>query len=303
MTQTPPRRFAVEGLTLSPAMEDYLKAIFSLGRDGRVVSTQSLADRMNVSPASVTKMLKRLAECRLVEYERYQGVTLTEPGRRAAAEILRHHRLLELYLTQALGFSWDEVHDEAERLEHFISEKLEARIAEVLGNPVFDPHGAPIPTLDGDFPPRLCQNLTEQELYLPYEVTQVSDSSPDDLKTLGQHNVVPGMTVSLLGRPPQGLFHLKVGRAECLVPRQLCAKVRTKPAGRVCFSADQMVAGEDAIIVCLRGESRRELLRQGLLEQRSLTLDQEGYRFEHQSIELTPELARSVIVVASDKVG
>ncbi len=298
MTQTPPRRFVVEGLTLSPAMEDYLKAIFSLGRDGGAVSTQSLADRMSVSPASVTKMLKRLSDCRLVEYERYQGVTLTEPGRRVAAEILRHHRLLELYLTQALGFSWDEVHDEAERLEHFISEKLEARIAEVLGNPVFDPHGAPIPTLDGDFPPRLCQNLTEQELYLPYEVTQVSDSSPEDLKTLGQHNVVPGMTVSLLGRPPQGLYHLKVGRAECLVPRQLCAKVRTKPAERVSFSADQMEVGEDATILRLRGESRRELIRQGLVEQHVLSLDGRGYRMDQLPIELNQELARSVIVVA-----
>ena len=146
MTQTPKRRFSPEGLTLSPAMEDYLKAIFTLGRQGNAVSTQALARRLQFSPASVTKMIKRLAEYKLVSYEKYQGVHLTESGRRVAVEILRHHRLLELYLTQALGFSWDEVHEEAERLEHFISEKLEAKICDFLGNPDFDPHGAPIPT-------------------------------------------------------------------------------------------------------------------------------------------------------------
>ena len=147
MTQIPRRRFTPEGINLSPAMEDYLKAIFSLGRQGGPVSTQALADRMEFSPASATKMIKKLAEYKLVNYEKYRGVELTESGRKVAVEILRHHRLLELYLTQALGYSWDEVHDEAELLEHFISEKLEARICEFLGNPDFDPHGASHPDL------------------------------------------------------------------------------------------------------------------------------------------------------------
>ena len=184
MTQIPQRRFAPEGLNLSPAMEDYLKAIFSLGQQGDSVSTQALADRLNYSPASVTKMIKKLAEYKLLEYQKYQGVYLTDSGRKVAVEILRHHRLLELYLTQALGYSWDEVHEEAELLEHFISEKLEARICAFLGNPDFDPHGAPIPTLDGEMPGLSNDSLAELELYCPYEIARISDAESQTLQEL-----------------------------------------------------------------------------------------------------------------------
>ncbi len=298
MTHTPPRRYRLEGTVLSPAMEDYLKAIFSLSRDKKTVSTQSLATKMDVSPASVTKMLKRLSECRLVEYEKYQGVRLTESGRRVAAEVLRHHRLLELYLTQALGFSWDEVHDEAERLEHFISEKLEARIAEALGHPDYDPHGAPIPTLDGDFPPRVCQSLTEQELYRPYEVTQVSDSDPEALKSLAELGVVPGVTVSLLGRPPEGSLYLKIGRTERLLPRELSHKVRSKPAECESFPALELQPGEGGRVSRIRGEVHRSLAALGFALDGRLTRTDGGYRLGESELTLTEEQARSVLVSA-----
>jgi DtxR family Mn-dependent transcriptional regulator len=135
----------------SPAIEDYLKQLYLLGGDGSV-STQAVADALNVNPASVTGMLRRLTDHGLVEPVAYKGATLTPAGQTVALEILRHHRLLELYLHRALGYPLDEVHAEAERLEHVISETLEARMAAWLGEPSFDPHGDPIPALDGSVP-------------------------------------------------------------------------------------------------------------------------------------------------------
>lgn len=277
-------------------MEDYLKAIFHLGRSGENVTTQALAHRLEVSPASVTKMLKRLAEVRLVEYAKYQGVLLTESGRRVAVEILRHHRLLELFLTRALGYTWDEVHDEAELLEHFISEKLEARIAELLGHPSFDPHGAPIPTLDGELPQSDHTLLSEQDLYLPYEVSRVSDSDARVLQELAALLVVPGITVTLLGRPPEGLYHLRVGRREVLCPPALCAKVWTRPLQALRLTADQMVSGECSVVHLLRGGEQREIGALGLGPEMPLERTEQGFTSHGQSLPLTHEQARSVIV-------
>lgn len=296
VSYTPQRRFAPEGMTLSPAMEDYLKAIFHLGRSGESVTTQALADRMEVSPASVTKMLKRLAEVRLVEYERYQGVILTESGRRVAVEILRHHRLLELFLTRALGYTWDEVHDEAELLEHFISEKLEARIAELLGHPSFDPHGAPIPTLDGELPQNDHTRLGEQELYVPHEVSRVSDSDAEALKELAALTIVPGITVTLLGRPPEGLYHLRVGRREVLCAPALCARVWTRPLQALRMTADEMVSGERSVIHLLRGGQQREIGALGIGPEEPLERTEAGFTSKGQGLTLTNEQARSVIV-------
>jgi len=138
---------------LSQSQEDYLKQIFLLGEGQGKVTTQAIAGRLRVRPASVTEMVGRLAQLGLVEHTRYKGVNLTEDGLRVALEMLRHHRLLETYLVQALGYSWDQVHEEAERLEHVISERFEARIAEALGHPTHDPHGDPIPTEDLSMPP------------------------------------------------------------------------------------------------------------------------------------------------------
>ena len=146
---------------LTPAMEDYLKTIYQLQQEQDSVSTSKLAEHMKYSPASVTGMIKKLAKLEMVEYERYRGVRLTPAGEQAALETLRHHRLLELFLTEMLGFSWDEVHDEADKLEHHISETLEARIFAALGEPTHDPHGDPIPTLSGELPTLELHPLTK----------------------------------------------------------------------------------------------------------------------------------------------
>lgn len=142
---------------LSSSQEDYLKQIFLLADGDGPVATQDLARRLSVRPASVTGMLRRLAELGHVSYERYRGVRLTETGRRIALEMLRHHRLIETFLARVLGYGWDEVHEEAERLEHVISERFEARIAESLGHPTHDPHGDPIPDAELRLPPDVVQ--------------------------------------------------------------------------------------------------------------------------------------------------
>lgn len=299
MTKTPPRRLSPEGLALSPAMEDYLKAVFRLGRNKDAVSTQALADRLDVAPASVTKMVKRLAELQLVSHEPYRGVLLTEAGRKVAVEILRHHRLLELYLHQALGYSWDEVHDEAELLEHFISEKLEARIAEALGNPVFDPHGAPIPTLEGEMPPRTSGQLALQELYQSYEVTRVRDAQSGTLLEMGEKGLFPGVTVTMLGRPPEGQYHLKVGRSECLMAPSLCRQVETQPVDELRFPAEQLNQGETSTIYRVRGRRKKQLNEQGLSPGKTLQRVAEGWLLEGESLQLDPLTGRDIIVTLS----
>lgn len=298
MTQIPQRRHTPDGLTLSPAMEDYLKAIFSLSKKGEAVSTQALADRLEFSPASVTKMVKRLSGYKLVEYEKYQGVHLTESGRKVAVEILRHHRLLELYLTQALGYSWDEVHDEAELLEHFISEKLEARICEFLGNPDFDPHGAPIPTLEGELPGQTGATLLEVELYRPFQVVRVSDAESQALQDLEVLGIFPGVTVCVLGRPPQSSVHLRIGRREQLVGAHLCRRVRCEPAEEEHFVLDQLRDGESATITRIRAHHRRDVDALGLEKGSSLSRRGENVFGDQGALEISPAMAHSLIVTA-----
>jgi DtxR family Mn-dependent transcriptional regulator len=140
------------GATLSDAIQDYLRAVYKLGADGTAVSTTALARAMTVSPASASAMVKKLAALSLAEHEPYRGVTLTPAGERVALEVIRHHRLLELYLAETLGIDVDEVHAEADRLEHSLSEELEARIDEALGFPTHDPHGDPIPNANLEWP-------------------------------------------------------------------------------------------------------------------------------------------------------
>ena len=137
-------------LRLSQSVEDYLKSIYKLHEHGRSVSKSEVAASLDVSPASVTNMIKKLADMDLVEHKSYRGVKLTARGKLAALEIVRHHRLLETYLREIMGFSWHEMHEEAERLEHHISEEFESKIDEMLGYPTHDPHGHPIPSLNGD---------------------------------------------------------------------------------------------------------------------------------------------------------
>lgn len=194
-------------------MEDYLKAIYLLQQKGGEVTTSSLGDQLGgFKPGSVTGMVKKLAELNLVEHTPYQGVRLTETGSKIALEVLRHHRLLELYLVEALGYSWDEVHEEAEALEHYISEKLEARIAAHLGEPTFDPHGDPIPDLHGTLPTSNSLRLTDLPLQGAGVVVRVSDQSADRLRYLADLGLVPGALVRVVAAAPfDGPLSLQIG--------------------------------------------------------------------------------------------
>jgi DtxR family transcriptional regulator, Mn-dependent transcriptional regulator len=200
----------------SEAVDDYLKAIFMLGGpEARQVTSNDLARHLKITPASVTNMLQKLAAARpaTVLYQKHHGVRLSEAGRKRALEIVRHHRLIETFLHQVLDYPWDEVHEEAERLEHFISEKFEARIAAKLGFPDFDPHGHAIPSLDGRMPHQ--QRLTVAQL-APGKaacVQSVSDSDPEMLRYLAAHGIRPGVRLTLMEKLPfGGGFKVRPGR-------------------------------------------------------------------------------------------
>jgi len=187
------------------AVEDYAKAIFSLqGHEGGAASTTALADRVGVSPASVSAMVKRLAELGLVEHEPYHGVRLTPAGDRVALEVIRHHRLLEAYLSEALGMPWDRVHAEAEVLEHYLSEELEELIALKLGDPALDPHGDPIPDRDLTLPTERTRALADLEPGEHGTFTRVSDSNSDMLRYLSEQHVRPGMSLRVEDKQPFG---------------------------------------------------------------------------------------------------
>ncbi|MFP3853054.1 MAG: metal-dependent transcriptional regulator [Anaerolineales bacterium] len=199
---------------LSAAVEDYLKSIHELEheQEGERVSTSSLADCLKVSSASVTGMLKKLAqmEPQLVDYQPYAGVRLTEAGEKIAREVLRHHRLIEAYLMEALGYSWDEVHEEADQLEHVISESLAARIAEFLGHPEVDPHGDPIPSLEGDIPLGRAIPLADLEPGESGAVVRVVDD-PKLLRYLDELNIELASIIDVRDRGPfEGPLHIQV---------------------------------------------------------------------------------------------
>ena len=212
---------------ITPAMEDYLKAIYRLAAEGGAVTTQRLADELRISGPSVTNMVKRLDEMKMLEHTRYHGVVLTRAGERVALEVLRHHRLLEVYLAETLGYPWDEVHDEAERLEHLLSDKLERSIDRALGHPTFDPHGAPIPTADGEMPVQSGRRLSDLAVGEYATVEQVSDRDPEQLRYLGSLGLVPGQRSELRERLPfEGPIRLLVGNEEHLIGAPLARIVR-----------------------------------------------------------------------------
>jgi DtxR family Mn-dependent transcriptional regulator len=200
---------------ITPAIEDYLKAIYMLQQTEGAVSTSSLAEYLgSITPASVTGMLKKLAELNLIHYTPYHGVQLTEVGERVALETVRHHRLLELYLVEALGYRWDEVHEEAEILEHYISEKLEARIAAHLGNPTVDPHGDPIPSVDGVLPQSAEQSLVNLGVGVPGQVVRVANQDAERLRYLAELGLVPGAQIEVLAVAPfDGPISMRIGPA------------------------------------------------------------------------------------------
>lgn len=179
--------------TWTDSNEDYLKVIYELTSKGDRATTTLLAERLSVTPASVTGMVQKLAETDppLLEYLKHRGVVLTEHGRRVALQTIRHHRLIEMFLHQVLGFPWDEVHDEADRLEHVISDKMEERIAQVLGDPTHDPHGDPIPTRELEIPPSTSIRLSELRGGQRAIVQRVRDSDPALLRHLLELGLQP----------------------------------------------------------------------------------------------------------------
>ncbi len=184
--------------TFTRAQEDYLKALYLLSGDGRPVPTRDLAQRLGISSPSVSEMVTRLTAQGLVEHDRYRGQQLTREGRKVALELVRHHRLLEMFLVQVLGYSLDEVHEEAERLEHVISERMEQRIFELLGRPQLDPHGHAIPTLAGKVPAVSHRALSETRPGEKLIVQGVSDDDAGTLRELERRNLTPGTRIAVV---------------------------------------------------------------------------------------------------------
>jgi len=217
----------------SEAVEDYAKAIYGLQhQEGGPVSTSALAERLGVAPSSVTAMLKRLDELGLVRYEPYHGVRLTAAGERVALEVIRHHRLLEAFLADALQMPWDRVHDEAEVLEHYISEDLERRIAEKLGNPSLDPHGDPIPTPDLAMAADRTTALDRLSVGDVATFSRVSDSDPEMLRYLAERGIRPGVWLRVMDLQPfGGPVFVEVGGREHVLGGDLAQKMRVEREG------------------------------------------------------------------------
>lgn len=210
---------------LSPAVEDYLKTIYKLQSDG-AASTTEIARTMNVASASVTNMLKRLATMKLVTYQSYRGVNLTPAGEKIALEIIRHHRLLELYLKEVMGYGWEQLHEEAEHLEHHISEEFESKLEELLGFPTHDPHGDPIPTRDGQIretPDQPLANAAESQTVV---VMRVADYDPELLHYLEDLGLMPGARVSIVAKAPfNGPITVLIGDGKQVIGHEVARQV------------------------------------------------------------------------------
>ncbi len=213
--------------------QDYLKTVYHLQLEESPVRTTALAKALGVEPASVTGVIKRLAELDLLEHQLYRGVTLTEQGEKVALEIIRHHRLIELYLIEALGYSWDEVHDEAERLEHVVSPLFIERIAAALGHPEIDPHGAPIPSEDGEIEPQTGHALSTLEARQGGTVARVDDDDPDLLRYLARLGIRPGAEVVVLDIAPyNGPIQVQVDAETHALGPEAASHVFVELAGR-----------------------------------------------------------------------
>jgi len=215
---------------LTAPVEDYLKAIYAIGRGNGPAATNEIAQRLAIAPASVSGMVRRLAEQGLLAYERYRGVKLTDAGRRAALRTLRRHRVIEAYLAKALDYPWDRVHAEAERLEHAASDELIDRMAATIGEPEFDPHGAPIPTREGAVDETVYKSLGDLEVGASGSVVRVADEDPEMLRYLAELSIVPGKRVTVKARAPyDGPITLLVGRHELSIGPALAAQVLVSP--------------------------------------------------------------------------
>lgn len=217
---------------LSTTMEDYLKAIYSLQQESdERVKTSVLAEYMDVEPSTVTSMVKKLTDREFVQYEPYKGVELTDTGTSIALEIIRHHRLLERYLTERLEYDWSEVHDEADRLEHHISDQFAERVAELLGDPDVDPHGDPIPTselepLSTDSHSSLADRYNGDRV----RIERVRDREPEVLQYLSDHGIKPGVAAEILEVAPFGMVTLRLDDEEPVaLPEEIAESVYGQP--------------------------------------------------------------------------
>ncbi len=221
---------AVPRPLLTEPVEDYLKAIYELETRHGVAATTDVAIALAVAPASVTGMVRRLAQQGYLDHVPYRGVQLTDAGRRAALRTIRRHRILESYLTSVLGYAWDRVHDEAERLEHAASDELIERMATALGHPSQDPHGAPIPTVDGTVDERPHRSLAELAVGERARMVQVSDKNPQLLRYLAEIALQPGTEVMIVAKAPfGGPLTLRIGANEPMVGPHLAEQVRVEP--------------------------------------------------------------------------
>jgi DtxR family transcriptional regulator, Mn-dependent transcriptional regulator len=214
--------------TLTISIQDYLKSIYELTENGESASTNALAKKLSISPPSVTGMVKKLASAKpaLVEYQKHQGVTLTKEGRKAALEVIRHHRLLEAWLVQTLGYSWDEVHEEAERLEHVISEDFERRIAAAMGHPARDPHGELIPTADLKMPSDDSLPLSALRRDQTAMIQRVKASDAELLRYLEGLGLVPGAQIDVKDYSPfDHNLTIKVGRKSHVLGLRITSKI------------------------------------------------------------------------------
>ena len=211
----------------TPSVENFLKAVYHLQsqRDSRV-KTKEIAERLDISLPSVTSMLKSLGEEGMVDYRPYRGARLTDAGAKAALRVIRNHRLIEVFLIQTLGYGWDEVHDEAERLEHAVSEKLVSRIDEFLGNPKFDPHGDPIPTAEGEIHRPEAMPLSDAMPGSRYRVERVLDQDPEVLRYLDKVGLTPSETLAVREILSfDGQMFLEVDGQEATISRSLASRL------------------------------------------------------------------------------
>jgi DtxR family Mn-dependent transcriptional regulator len=232
--QETPATTAVETPVSAP-VEDYLKAIYDLTQHSETASTNDVATRLSVSAASVTGMIRRLAAQGLLQHEPYHGVKLTDSGRTVALRTIRRHRIIECYLRDRLGYPWDKVHAEAERLEHAASDELIERMAATLGYPTEDPHGAPIPSADGEVVEPPLVKLVEMPLNASARMVRVSDRNAELLRYLETIGLVPGVHVTIVEKAPfNGPITLRIGRATHAVGSELASQVMTALVADVC---------------------------------------------------------------------
>jgi DtxR family transcriptional regulator, Mn-dependent transcriptional regulator len=207
---------------LTRSVEDYLKVIYHLSSQGGFAATSDIAAQLDVSAPSVSGMVKRLSETGLIEHVPYRGVQLTSQGRRAALKMIRRHRILEVYLIQRLGYDWDGVHDEAERLEHAVSDELIERMSRALGDPRYDPHGAPIPTAAGEIEEADLVSVADASVGQALELRQVGTEDPARLRYLAQQGLVPGAHLTITDRQPfNGPTTVRLGAGSRVIGREL----------------------------------------------------------------------------------